>query len=118
MSIRTLIVMIVSAALFGAGCGGSSPESASSPQPVSTQSSEGVVLHGCGTGAKVIENTNPFPVRIRVVYQGEGADKTQGVIFLNPSSEHQLKRRYVYDAYLIYTTQGVLIGFLDSRCEE
>jgi hypothetical protein len=100
--------------LFVVGC---SEDAATRTNSSTVQTSEGVVLHGCGSGSGWIQNTNVYPVRVRRVwrFRGEG---TQSINQLAPGAKYVLSRISYRHGFYIYLMDGVLVGWISGECPE
>ncbi len=84
------------------------------------KTSEGVVLHGCGSGSienAWLENTNPYPVRIRQVWQA-GGETTISISLLKQGTKLNLSSLRHQHGFYIYTIDGIMVGWLSGDCPE
>lgn len=69
------------------------------------------------TGVGEVYNTNPFPVRIKFVYQYRG-ESTIWLKYFEPGEHHAIEYMAPnYYAFYVIDTNGVEIGFIDIKEE-
>jgi len=87
-----------------------------------TQTSGGVVLHGCSfqdfTVDGWIENTRAWPVRIRQIIQDDRqyGEKTQSMYLLSSGEKLKIKDINSQLGFYIYSNEGGLVGWISGRC--
>lgn len=114
---RTLFVLVVTMLLATMmGYSDRTSANAVTSTVLPTQTSEGVVLHGCTQQEKGwIENTNSYPVRVRRVWQYYG-ERTESINRLEPGAKLMLDKISHQHGFYIYTMDGVLVGWISGEC--
>lgn len=80
------------------------------------QTSEGVILYGCNGSDGLLENTNPYPVRVRRVWQGSYGEKTESIDMLAPGAKLSRNEVRPSQGFYIYTMDGAMVGWIKGVC--
>ena len=114
---RTLFVFVATTLLTTTmGCSDRTSANAVISTVLPTQTSEGVVLHGCTQQKQGwIENTNSYPVRVRRVWQYSG-ERTKSIDRLELDAKLTLDKISHQDGFYIYMMDGVLVGWISGEC--